>query len=127
MQEWLTGQAVSGYLEVDAAGRYVLTPERAAVLGIGDSPFYLGGLSEVLTATVRGQERIDAAFRGDGALAWGDQHSSLWAGFDHSFGPVYRAALVDAWIPAVDGLADAPRPPARASRTSAPGSAPPSP
>ena len=56
---------------------------------------------------MRGQERIDAAFRGDGALAWGDQHSSLWAGFDHSFGPVYRAALVDAWIPAVDGLADA--------------------
>ena len=60
----------------------------------------------MLTATVRGQERIDAAFRGDGALAWGDQHPSLWAGFDHSFGPVYRAALVDAWIPAVDGLTE---------------------
>lgn len=103
--EWLTGQAVAGYVTVDGTGRYHLTPEQAVVLGVEGSPAYMGGLSEVLAATVRGQDRIDAAFRGDGALAWGDQHPGLFDGFDHSFGPVYRAALVDQWIPAVEGLA----------------------
>jgi 2-polyprenyl-3-methyl-5-hydroxy-6-metoxy-1,4-benzoquinol methylase len=37
-------------------------------------------------------------------LSWGDQHPALFAGFDHPFGPVYRAALIDHRIPAIEGL-----------------------
>lgn len=104
VREWLVGQAVAGYVTVRASDRYALSEEQAMTLAHEDSPVYLGGLTEVLTAAIRGQEQIDAAFRGDGVLSWGDQHPALFAGFDHSFSPVYRAALVDHWIPAIEGL-----------------------
>lgn len=106
VREWLTGQVVSGYLAVGLDGHYYLTPEQAAVLADRNAPTYMGGMAEVLSATARGQGQIDAAFRGSGALAWGDQHPGLFDGFDHSFAPTYRAALADAWIPALDGVAE---------------------
>lgn len=106
VQEWLAGQAISGYVTVDPDDRVRLTPEQAAVLADRDAPTYMGGMSEVVAATVRGQAQIDAAFRGSGALAWGDQHPDLFAGFDHAFGPTYRAALTTEWIPALDGVVD---------------------
>lgn len=106
VQEWLAGQAISGYVAVDPDGLFHLTPEQTAILAATDAPTYMGGMSEVLAATVRGQAQIDAAFRGTGALAWGDQHPDLFAGFDHSFGPTYRAALTTEWIPSLEGVAD---------------------
>ncbi|WP_159617793.1 class I SAM-dependent methyltransferase [Arthrobacter zhaoguopingii] len=104
LQEWLVGQSLAGYITADPDGRYSLSPEQGMVLAVEESPAYLGGLTEVLAATVQGQQRIDAAFSSDGALAWGDQNPGLFDGFDRSFGPVYRACLFSQWLPALSGI-----------------------
>lgn len=104
--EWLKGQHLAGYVTTTADGRYHLTGAQAAVLADLDSPTYMGAFTEVLAATVKGQDRIDGAFHGTGALAWGDQHPELFDGFDRSFGPLYRSALVSQWLPALDGVED---------------------
>ncbi|MHA7261847.1 class I SAM-dependent methyltransferase [Arthrobacter sp. TMN-37] len=104
LQEWLVGQALAGYISVDSDGRYRLSAEQGMVLAVEGSPAYLGGLTEVLAAAVQGQQRIDAAFRSDGALSWGDQNPGLFDGFDRSFGPIYRACLLTQWLPALSGI-----------------------
>lgn len=106
VQEWLSGQVVAGYLAVDATDHYYLTVEQAAVLADTAAPTYMGGFSEVLAATIRSQEQIDAAFCGTGALAWGDQNPELSGAFERCVGPLYRDAVVSAWIPALDGVQD---------------------
>jgi SAM-dependent methyltransferase len=102
--EWLEGQHVAGYVGVADDGRHELTPEQAAILADLDSMTYMGGFTEVLAATVKGQDGIDDAFRGTGALAWGDQHDELFDGFDRCTSPFYRAALLAEWLPAIDGI-----------------------
>lgn len=102
--EWLQGQHVAGYVAADAAGRYRLSAEQVAILADPDAATYMGGFPEVLVATVKGQDGIDEALRGSGALAWGDQHHELFDGFDRSFGPLYRSALLTDWLPALDGV-----------------------
>jgi SAM-dependent methyltransferase len=105
--EWLAGQAASAYVVHDpASGRYVLPAEHAAVLAVERSPAYLPPQAAVLAAMVRNEERIDAAFRGDGGLPWGEQHPCLFGAVDRAYGTGYRAALVDQWIPALDGVAE---------------------
>ena len=104
--EWLAGQAASGYVVRDGSnGRYVLPPEHAAVLAVEGSPAFIAPQAAVLGAVIRNEERIDAAFRGDGGLPWGEQHPCLFDAVDRAYGTGYRASLVDDWIPALDGVA----------------------
>jgi SAM-dependent methyltransferase len=49
-------------------------------------------------------EKVAKAFRGDGALAWGDHHHCLFSGTEWFFRTGYRAHLTNAWIPALDGV-----------------------
>jgi SAM-dependent methyltransferase len=80
--------------------------EHAAVLAVEGSPAFLAPEAAVLAAMIRNEERIDAAFRGDGALPWGEQHPCLFGAVDRAYGTGYRAALVDQWVPALDGVAE---------------------
>ena len=50
-------------------------------------------------------DKITSAFRGDGALSWGDHHPRLFAGTEWFFRTGYRAEL-PGWIAALDGVAD---------------------
>ncbi len=54
----------------------------------------------VIAAATRKQDRIDEAFRTDGAVPWGEQDPSVFAAVDRFFGTTYRAALVSQWLPA---------------------------
>jgi SAM-dependent methyltransferase len=49
-------------------------------------------------------EKITAAFRGDGGLAWGDHHPCLFKGTEWFFRTGYRTFLPEVWIPALDGV-----------------------
>ena len=49
--------------------------------------------------------KIADAFRGDGALSWGDHHPCLFSGTEWFFRTGYRAELPN-WIAALDGVAD---------------------
>lgn len=101
--EWLSGQAASGYVEHDQ-GRFRLPAEQAMALAQEDSPVYVAGGAVVLASMYLDKDKIVAAMRGNGALAWGDHHPCLFSGTERFFRPGYRANLVSTWLPALEGV-----------------------
>ena len=105
--EWLRGQAASGYITYDPAGdRYRLTEEQAFALADDTSPAFVPGAFQVATSTAKDEPRIAEAFRTGGGLGWDEHHPDLWQGTERFFRPGYAANLVDAWIPALEGVED---------------------
>lgn len=103
--EWLRNQTAGGYVE-HTDGRFALTPEQALALAHTDSPAYLGGAFEILASVWADTDRIEAAFRGDGGLDWGDRDHRLYHGVERFYAPGYRGNLVSTWLPALDGVVD---------------------
>lgn len=103
VREWLNAQAASGYVEHDN-GRFRLPEEQAMALAQEDSPVYVAGGAVVLASMYLDKDKLVAAMRGNGAMSWGDHHPCLFAGTERFFRPGYRANLVSAWLPALDGV-----------------------
>jgi SAM-dependent methyltransferase len=104
--EWLKSQAAAGILAVDAeAGTYELSEEGAMLLADETSPVFLARGVGVIGAWFKGLDKIAAAYRGDGGMAWGEHDACLFAGTEWFFRPGYRAFLANEWIPAMDGVA----------------------
>ncbi len=105
LHPWLVNQAAGGYIAHDAStGRYWLPPEQAVALTDETSPFYVGGGFQVITAAMKAEPRISENFRTGEGLAWGEQDPGLFQGTERFFRPGYEANLIEAWIPALDGL-----------------------
>ncbi|KNX77429.1 SAM-dependent methyltransferase [Pseudomonas sp. 250J] len=103
VREWLNGQAAAGYL-VHHDGQFTLQPEQAMTLALEDSPVYMAGGASVLAALFHDKDKLVAAMRGDGALAWGDHHPCMFSGTERFFRPGYRTFLVADWLPALEGV-----------------------
>jgi len=103
VREWLSGQAASGYVEHDQ-GRFRLPEEQAMALAHEDSPVYVAGGAVVLASMYLDKDKLVTAMRGNGALSWADHHPCLFSGTERFFRPGYRANLVSAWLPALDGV-----------------------
>lgn len=101
--EWLRAQAASGYVQ-PIGERFRLPPEQALALAVEDSPVFVAGGAQVVASMYLDKDKVIAAMRGDGALAWGDHHPCLFAGTERFFRPGYRANLVSSWLPALDGV-----------------------
>jgi 2-polyprenyl-3-methyl-5-hydroxy-6-metoxy-1,4-benzoquinol methylase len=111
-REWLEQQAVAGVLEVAAksedaaARRYRLPEEHAAIVADADHPAHLAPLGRMLAGVGRVLEEVAAAYRSGGGVPY----ARYGADFRHGQGginrPAFGASLVDAWIPAVPGLAE---------------------
>lgn len=69
-----------------------------------NSPVYVTGGAHILASWFLDKDKIIAAMRGDGALSWGDHHPCMFTGTERFFRPGYRAHLVAAWLPALDGV-----------------------
>jgi 2-polyprenyl-3-methyl-5-hydroxy-6-metoxy-1,4-benzoquinol methylase len=103
--EWLCSNAAAGYVTHDPAGdAFALAPGAAAVLADAASPAFLAPAATVIRTLYTDQDRLEAAFRGDGGIAWGDHHECLFGGVERFFATAYNANLVSTWIPAVPGL-----------------------
>jgi SAM-dependent methyltransferase len=103
--EWLRNQTAGGYVEHDD-GRFSLPPEHAAALADETSPYFLAGAFDIVAAIWADTGAIEGAFRGDGALAWGAHDPRLYQGVERFYGATYRSSLVQAWLPALDGIVD---------------------
>jgi SAM-dependent methyltransferase len=103
IREWLSAQAAAGYME-HSEGRFRLPPEQALALAVEDSPVFVAGGAVVLAALYLDKDKMIAAMRGNGALAWGEHHPSMFRGTERFFRPGYRAHLVSTWLPALDGV-----------------------
>ena len=104
VQEWLDGQATAGLLE-RRDDRYVLPAEHAMALADDTSPVFVARGMNAFGSMFIDIEKIKAAYRGDGALPWGEHHPCLFAGTEWFFRTGYRAHLPTEWIPALDGVA----------------------
>ncbi len=102
---WLVNQAAGGYLAYDpATDRYTLPAEHALALADESSPAFVVGGMELVTAAIKAEPRIAAAFRTGGGLPWGEHDPGLFVGTERFFRPGYLANLVTSWLPALDGV-----------------------
>jgi SAM-dependent methyltransferase len=105
VREWLDGQAAGGLVVYDAnADTYELGPEAALALADENSPVFVARGMNTLGSLFMDMQKIVAAFRGNGAMSWGDHHPCLFAGTEWFFRTGYRAHLSTSWLPALDGV-----------------------
>jgi 2-polyprenyl-3-methyl-5-hydroxy-6-metoxy-1,4-benzoquinol methylase len=107
VREWLDGQAAAGLAGYDSeSDRYSLGVEASMVLADDSSPVFTARAMNALGSMFMDVNKVTAAFRSDGALAWGEHHPCLFKGTEWFFRGGYRAHLPGEWIPALDGVED---------------------
>ncbi len=105
VREWLINQAAGGYINYDSStGKYSLPPEHAAALADDQSPFFVGGGFEIVTAMMKAEDRIVDAFTTGKGMFWGEHHHDLFEGTERFFRPGYAANLMSSWIPSLEGV-----------------------
>src|SRR6185295_1576099 len=105
VREWCSGQAASGYLTYDpATRRYELPEAHAVALTQEDNPACVLGGFQGMTGAMRATPKVIEAFRSGKGVGWHEHDSELFVGVERFFRPGYNAHLVDAWIPALDGV-----------------------
>lgn len=105
VREWLNANAASGYVTYDPKTEtYTLPPEQAFALAVEDSPAYLPGGFEILSACFQDARKVEEAFRTGKGLGWHEHHHDLYHGTERFFRPQYVANLITSWIPAMTGL-----------------------
>lgn len=105
VREWLNANAASGYVTYDtAAGMYTLPPEQAFALAVDNSPAYLPGAFQIISACFHDAAKIEQAFRTGKGVGWHEHHHDLFHGTERFFRPNYTANLISSWIPALEGL-----------------------
>jgi SAM-dependent methyltransferase len=96
--EWLDGQAAAGLVRYDpGTGNYGLTGEAAMALADDRSPVFTARAMNALGSFYADIDKLNAAFRGTGALSWADHDSRLFRGTEWLFRAGYRAYLRE-WI-----------------------------
>ncbi len=105
VREWLDAQAAGGLVAYDAAAdTYELTPEAALALADDGSPVFVARAMNAVGSMFLDLQKVAAAFRGNGALPWGEHSPCLFCGTEWFFRTGYRAYLTTQWIPALDGV-----------------------
>src|SRR5688572_21702993 len=105
IREWLSAQAASGYVTHDN-GRFSLTPEQAFIFATPDSPVNLIGAFDTAAAMVENQSKVQVAFKTGKGVSWGEQAGCMFCAVARLFRPGYVNALVQQWLPALDGVVD---------------------
>jgi 2-polyprenyl-3-methyl-5-hydroxy-6-metoxy-1,4-benzoquinol methylase len=112
-REWLEQQAVSGILAVEEedggacaeSRRYRLPAAHAGVLVDPEDAAHLAPLARMVAGIGRALEDVVAAYRCGGGVPY----ARYGADFRHGQGginrPAFTTALVDEWLPALDGAA----------------------
>jgi hypothetical protein len=104
--EWLRGMHAAGYLELTADGRYALPPEHAPVLAAEGGPFFLGGAYELTYGQLHVIDHVLESFRSGGGVAQSQYPHEMWEGMRRFSAGFYDNMLVQAWIPAIEGLTE---------------------
>jgi SAM-dependent methyltransferase len=103
-REWLAAQAAAETLQYDPEQKkFALSPEAAIIFTEEDSPAYLAGGFYGMSAAFAAVPKLLEAFRSGKGVAWGEHHEHLFTGTAKFFRPTYRAALMQAWIPSLQG------------------------
>ena len=81
VREWLNANAAGGYVLYDAStSAYTLPPEQALALAVEDSPAFLPGYFQIVSACFQDAEKIESAFRSGDGMGWHEHHHDLFHG-----------------------------------------------
>jgi 2-polyprenyl-3-methyl-5-hydroxy-6-metoxy-1,4-benzoquinol methylase len=75
------------------------------VFAVKDSPVYLEGAFDLAAEMIKGQPKVESAFRTGEGVAWGESSGCLFCAVGAFFRPGYVNAIGQAWLPALDGVA----------------------
>lgn len=107
VREWLANQAAGGYVAYDPKTQtYALPPAQAMVLAIEQSPVFMASAFEVAASFWLDEDLIVETFRSGEGLGWHAHNHRLFCGTENFFRTGYRAYLVSAWLPALDGVVE---------------------
>lgn len=107
LREWLSHQAASNYLAYDPKTEtFSLPPEQAMVFVQEESPVYMMGGFDLMTALLDNQPKVQEAFKSGTGVAWGDQAGCMFCAVARFFRPGYHNYLVQQWLPALDGIVE---------------------
>jgi 2-polyprenyl-3-methyl-5-hydroxy-6-metoxy-1,4-benzoquinol methylase len=107
VREWLANQAAGGYVVHDPNDdTYELPAEQAMVLAHEDSPAFLAGAFETIASCYADHDMFVDAFRTGAGIGWHAHDERLFSGVVRLFRPGYAANLVNAWLPALEGVID---------------------
>ena len=107
VREWLSAQAASEFVDYDeTTGRFSINPEQAMALANEDSPVYVAPAFELIASAYIDEPKITDAFRSGKGVGWHEHHECLFRGTEKFFRPGYKANLVAAWLPALNGVLD---------------------
>jgi SAM-dependent methyltransferase len=105
IKEWLAAQAASNYVTYNSkTGMYTLPPEQAYALADENSPVYLPGAFQLVSALMKDEPKLEKAFKSGKGLGWHEHDVDLFVGTEKFFRPAYAGNLVSAWLPALDGV-----------------------
>jgi SAM-dependent methyltransferase len=105
LEPWLANQAAGGYLNHDpATGTWSMSPEQAYALAVEDGTAFFPGSMQLALGLLRDVAAIEERFRTGGGFGWHEHDPDLFQGTERFFRPGYAANLVDAWLPALDGV-----------------------
>ncbi len=107
VREWLSAQAASGYVDYDAkSGKFSMQPEQAMVFADEDSPVFMGGVGDLMSALALDEPKISGAFKTGKGVGWNERAECLFCGTARFFRTAYKHQLVPEWLPALDGVVD---------------------
>jgi SAM-dependent methyltransferase len=105
VREWALAQAANGYVDYDPASeQFSLSPEQAMVFHHRDSPVYLAGAFDLVAAMIEAEPKVEECFREGKGVRWGDHAGCLFCATGAFFRPGYVNNIVQAWVPAMDGV-----------------------
>src|SRR5687768_3861623 len=99
--EWLEQQAVGGILEVDAAHRFSLPEEHAAVLVDPTSLNLMAPMTRMMTAAVGQLPKLVEAYRTGQGIGWEAYGADMREGQSSFNRPAFTHLLGAEWLPSV--------------------------
>ena len=107
VREWALAQAANGYIDYDPSTEaFSLSPEKAMVFAVKDSPVYLAGAFEIAAAMVEAEPKVENAFRTGAGVRWGDSAGCLFCATGAFFRPGYVNNITQNWLPALEGVTE---------------------
>ena len=71
-----------------------------------DLPVYVAPAFELIASAYIDEPKITDAFQSGAGVGWHEHHECLFRGTEKFFRPGYRANLVPAWLPALEGVVE---------------------
>ncbi len=101
-KEWLAGMASAGYLKYDPTSKlFTLPPEHRPVLSDEGGQWFVGGTHQMILGMLTIVESLEDSFRSGEGIQMEAYSSNTWDGMERDMIGIYKAKLLQEWIPAM--------------------------